>query len=141
MGYEMATFTIGQVATEVGLSTDSVRFYEQKGLIDEPARGKNGYRQYPEATVARLMFIKHTKSMGFTLKEIHELLSIQRNTTHTCDDVRRQVAKKLKWVEEKSLELGRMKGALEYLVRACEDEGDDCHCPILDAWEKQEQRS
>lgn len=133
----MNSFTIGQVASRVGISTDSVRFYEQRGLIVEPPRSENGYRQYPEVTIARLIFIKRAKGMGFTLNEIQELLSIQRDTAHTCDDVRTQASEKLKRVEEKLAELNRMKGALEYLIHTCVDEGDASHCPILDALEQQ----
>jgi len=131
-------FTIGQVATKAQVSTDSIRFYEKKGLISEPPRGANGYRQYPESTIARLMFIKRAKSMGFSLKEIRELLDIQRETSNTCKDAREQVAAKLIQVDEKLIELQRMKGALKFFLNTCDskDSGSG-QCPILEALERQ----
>ena len=68
------TLTIGKVAHQAGIGVETVRFYEREGLIDEPPRGKSGYRHYPETIVSRILFIRRSKELGFTLREIKELL-------------------------------------------------------------------
>src|SRR3990172_3204706 len=65
----MSTLTIGQVARRVGIGIETIRFYERKGLIEEPPRRESGYRQYGEGDIERLVFIQHAKTLGFSLKE------------------------------------------------------------------------
>ncbi len=80
----MSGFTIGKVAKQSGVGVETVRFYETKGLIKQPPRSDHGYRQYTEETVLRIRFIKQAKKLGFTLKEINELLSIRDESGATC---------------------------------------------------------
>ena len=70
--------TIGQVAERAGVGIETVRFYERRGLIPRPTRPATGYRNYPHDAVARIVFIRRAKELGFSLKEILELLSLRR---------------------------------------------------------------
>lgn len=133
----MDVMTIGQVAKQTGISTDAIRLYERNGLLKEPERTRSGYRCYRQADIRRIVFIKRAKAMGFTLKEIKELLSIQRTSKHTCDDVKEQATIKLKNVHYKIHELKHMEEALQTLIQCCEDHTEDQECPILDALEQQ----
>lgn len=69
--------TRGQLAKAAGVHTETIRFYEQKGLIPEPGRSATGYRQYTDEYIGRIRFIHRAQDLGFTLKEIHELLSLR----------------------------------------------------------------
>ena len=75
----MDTMTIGKLAKKAGISTDAVRFYERNGLIDKPERTASNYRVYPAEDASRLRFIKRAKSLGFSLAEIKELLTIKHD--------------------------------------------------------------
>ena len=134
----MNAMTIGQVAKQVGVSTDTIRLYERYGLIDEPARTNAGYRNYCAEDIRRLVFIKRAKVMGFTLKEINELLAIQRTSDHTCDDVRERATAKLNHVVHQIAELKRLAKALKTLMVCCDEHKEDQHCPILDALENED---
>ena len=76
-----------------------LRFYERSGLIEEPSRRPSGYRQYPEAGLARLEFIRAAKELGFTLKEVEELLSLRVDPGATSGDVRRRADAKITEIE------------------------------------------
>ena len=84
----MTTLSIGEIARQGGVGVETVRFYERQGLLEKPSRSESGYRQYPTEAVSRLHFIKKAKEVGFSLKEIKELLSLRLDETATCQDVR-----------------------------------------------------
>lgn len=86
----MESLTIGKVARLAEVGVETIRFYEREGLIEEPSRGESGYRQYPKETIQRLRFIKRAKDLGFTLREIKELLALRLDPGTTCGDVRRR---------------------------------------------------
>ena len=130
--------TIGQVAKHSGLGLETLRFYERKGLIEEPPRTDSGYRQYPEDVVGRIRFIKRAKELGFSLKEISELLSLRVDPGTTCADVRKQTELKLTDVEEKIRALRRIKTALKKLAASCVGTGPTSECPILEALDSQQ---
>ena len=73
----MQSLTIGRLARRVGVGVETLRFYEREGLIAEPPRRPSGYRDYPPETVDRNLFIRRAKELGFTLKEINELLELR----------------------------------------------------------------
>jgi MerR family mercuric resistance operon transcriptional regulator len=112
---------------------ETVRFYEREGLIDEPPRRKSGYRQYPKDTVHRLRFIRRARELGFTLKEIKELLSlrIDVSSTATCDAVRRLAEGKIAEVRDKIRTLQRMETVLAQLISDCHNRTATGDCPIL----------
>ena len=135
----METLTIGKVARLAGIGVETIRFYEREGLIEEPPRRESGYRQYPEDTVHRLRFIRRAKELGFTLKEIKELLALRIEPETTCEDIRRRAEAKIGDIEEKIRTLNKMKGALKKLTLACKGRGPVSACPILEAMENDKQ--
>src|SRR5919199_5139981 len=98
-GVTMAALTIGQIARRAGVGVETVRFYERQGLLEEPARKESGYRQYPEDVVARLRFIKRAKELGFSLKEIKELLALRVDPATTCAEVKARAQAKVADIE------------------------------------------
>jgi len=131
----MSALTIGQVARRVGIGIETIRFYERKGLIEEPPRKESGYRQYGEGDIERLIFIQHAKTLGFSLKEINELLSIRARPEADTREVKEIASAKLMDIKNKIKLLKRMQQTLEKLVEQCPGEGPTCECPILEALE------
>lgn len=131
--------TIGQVAKRGAVNIETVRYYERQGLIPPPPRRESGYREYPEGTVRRIRFIKRAQELGFSLKEIAELLALRVGPGTTCTDVRRLAAVKIGEIEEKMETLGKMKGVLAQLTTECEGRGPTSECPILEALERWEE--
>lgn len=129
----MKALTIGQVARRTGVGVETVRFYERQGLLEEPARKDSGYRQYEGGVVARLHFIRRAKELGFSLKEIKELLALRVDPTTTCAEVKSRAEAKLADVEAKIQALRRMQKVLQKLTTACSGRGPTSECPILDA--------
>lgn len=129
----MKPLTIGEVARRAGVGVETVRFYERRGLIAEPARRASGYRQYDEEVIDRLRFIRRAKDLGFTLKEINELLSLRLDPSASCADVKSRTDQKIADIETKIRTLQRMKRALLKLSKACNGHGSSDECPILDA--------
>src|SRR5919204_5116878 len=119
----MRPLTIGQIARQAGVGVETVRFYERQGLLEEPARKESGYRQYTKDVVARLRFIRRAKELGFSLKEIAELLALRLDPTATCAEVRERARAKLADIEAKIADLQRMKKALVKLTGACKGRG------------------
>ncbi len=129
----MKPLTIGQVAKRTGIGIETIRFYERQGLLQEPERKDSGYRQFSEDVLARLRFIRRAKELGFSLREIGELLAIQDDSDATRADVKEHTAKKLSDIEARILDLQRMRRALKKLLEACPGHGPLQVCPILDA--------
>ena len=138
MENEMERLTIGRLARRARVNVETIRYYERRGLIPEPPRLASGYRQYPEETVARIRFIKRAQDLGFTLKEILELLSLRVDPQTTCADVKRRTEEKIADIEEKLDSLRRMKDALTILKDRCSGKGPTRECPILEAMESLE---
>jgi MerR family mercuric resistance operon transcriptional regulator len=128
--------TIGRVAGEAGVSVQTVRYYERRGLIPRPPRRASGYRLYPEDTVRLIRFIRHAKELGFSLGEISELLSLRLSPEAPCSEVKQRARAKVEDIEGRMRTLGRMKRALEKLERECTGRGPVTECPILEALEK-----
>lgn len=125
------TFLTGQIAKKAEVNIETIRFYEKKGLIPEPMRTDTGYRQYPEETIHRILFIKNAQRLGFTLKEIRELLSITLATKKQCQLVKGEIDHKLIEVGEKVKRLEEICNALKNLREKCDEGGVDGKCPIL----------
>ena len=132
---QATAMTIGQVAKETALGIETIRFYERQGLVPDPPRRRSGYRQYPEETIARLLFIKRAKEVGFSLKEIAELLALRVDPETSAGAIKQRVEKKIQDVEGKIRSLRRMKKALVELDESCCGCGPTSECPILDALE------
>ncbi len=134
----MNAMRIGQIARHSGTSIETIRFYEREGLLEKACRTEAGYRTYRPDVIARLRFIKQAQALGFTLKEIKELLSLKLNTDTHCGEVRRRAETKSRDIERKIESLNRMKQVLVKLTTACPGRGPTSECPILDAMETEE---
>ena len=121
-----------------GVGVETIRFYEREGLLEKPPRTGAGYRQYPAESVTRVRFIRSAKDLGFTLKEILELLELRVDPDKSCADVRALARAKIVDVDEKMAELARIRSALKRLAKACRGSGPTSECPILDAIEQEE---
>ena len=133
----MGMLKIGDLAKRTQINNETIRFYETKGLLEAPMRSDAGYRLYTQNDVARLNFIVRAKGLGFSLKEIMELLSLKvEKEDSTCGEVKALAEKKLDDIAEKLIELNRMKLALEKITLACcGGEESAVHCTILNALE------
>ncbi len=135
----MKALTIGQVARMAGVRVDTIRYYERRGLLPPPVRRPTlhgpGYRQYDPDTVRRIRFIKRAQRLGFSLREIAELLALRLDPWADRQEVRRRVAAKVADVEARIRALEAMRQTLRALMARCEDSGPVCECPILEALE------
>jgi Hg(II)-responsive transcriptional regulator len=129
--------TTGTVAKRVGVNIDTIRYYERQALLPKPPRTTAGYRTFTEATVQRLRFIKQAQALGFTLKEVKELLALRVTPDTTCADVRKRADAKVAAIEKRIASLQAMKEALRQLVSACEMDGPPSECSLLENLSKQ----
>jgi len=129
----MSRKTVGWVAKETGLSTQTVLYYERRGLLPESSRSMNGYRIFDDAAVRRIRFIKRAQELGFTLKQVMALLALQGEQNASCAEISSMAANHLQDIETKIHDLERMKKALIPLVKACPKKGTLKACPIMDS--------
>ncbi len=131
----MGDFTIGKLASEASVGVETVRFYERKGLIKKPST-RIGFRHYPKETIQRILFIKRAQNLGFTLKEVQELLFMNTDMRATCGDVQVRAESKIAEIQEKIKDLQRMKKSLQQIEAACakSKEAVAC-CRIIDCFE------
>jgi MerR family mercuric resistance operon transcriptional regulator len=120
---------IGQLARAAGITVETIRYYQRRGLIACPPKPVNGFRDYGEPLLQRLHFIKRAKSLGFTLDEIAHLL---RLSEADCADVQQLAQHKLDQVSLKISHLQRLQQALEQLLDQCHQRPSDAHCPIIE---------
>jgi MerR family mercuric resistance operon transcriptional regulator len=136
---------MGEVAKQAGVNRETIRYYERIGLLRTPVRTRSGYRLYPLEAVAQARFIKSAQELGFSLKEILELLSLRVDPDTNCGEVKRRAEVKIADIEAKIHTLRRMKQALTKLVAACSGQGPTSECPILEAldskWRKRDATS
>jgi Hg(II)-responsive transcriptional regulator len=128
----MGKLTIGKLASAAEVGIDTVRFYERACLLKRPQRTAAGYRLYAESDVARLRFIRRAKALGFSLDEIAELLRLNDGGGRRSA-VRALAEQRLKEIEQKLSELGRMRDTLRHLVHECRGDGSIAGCPIIEA--------
>jgi DNA-binding transcriptional MerR regulator len=136
-----ATWHIGRVARETGLSIHAIRFYEREGLLKPPVRSEGRFRVFDEAGVRDLKFIRKAHELGFTLAEIRELLILRRGSPRACSHVRDLLSKALRRVNEKVNELIRLQNELKRGLRKCNrdlkqaGEEREEFCPVLEELE------
>ena len=131
----MTQMTISKSARQAGVGVETIRFYERRGLIQQPRKPDGiGFRVYPEETVQRIRFIRQAQELGFSLKEIDELLSLRADPSTDCADVRTRAQTKLEDVNEKITRLAAIQSALQGLISACPGRGPAARCcSILEA--------
>ena len=128
-------FTIGQLAKAAGVNIQTLRFYERAGILKPQSRRESGYRVYNEESLKRLHFIRQAKNLGFSLKEIQNLLNLRIKSTERCTQVRIKAEHKLKTVQEKIMYLRNLEKTLRSLILNCKKRVvSDC-CPIIDKME------
>ena len=118
----MGTYTIGTLARSANVSVETIRYYERRGLLEQPARG-DGYRQYSDDDLARLRFVRRAKELGFSLAEIRELVGTEDRTS---GEVLAAARAKLRAVEDDMARLQTLRVRLEQLVRLCEEGSGGC---------------
>ncbi len=132
----MTSLTIGEFAKRAGVGVETLRFYERMRLIAEPPRRPSGYRAYPETAVDRIVFIRHAKELGFSLKEIRDLLSLRVARNANCAGVKRRTEDKIRDIESKICRLQGWRRTLRKLAEACDERRPTSECPILGAIEQ-----
>ena len=131
----MEPLTIGQVAEEAGVGVETVRFYQRTGLIEKPPRQGTRRRRYPPQTITRIRFIRGAQNLGFSLREIEDLMSLRIAPGASKADVKARAEAKVAEIEVKMRDLQRMRDTLLKLIGACEGTGPLDDCPILDAFD------
>jgi MerR family transcriptional regulator, mercuric resistance operon regulatory protein len=122
-------FTIGALAKQAEVNVETVRFYQRRGLLTEPEKPLGGVRHYNDAHVRRIQFIKHGQTLGFSLTEIEELLSLEDG--QHCFDAQEIALKKLVVIRDRITSLQNMETALSELVNRCKDNHNEVICPII----------
>lgn len=126
----MATeLTIGKLADAAGVNIETIRYYQRRGLLEEPAKPLGGHRRYPADMAKRLRFIKRAQVLGFTLSEISGLLRLDE--ARACAETRELAARKLALIEQKIADLAAMRDLLGGLVCQCDTGQPDAGCPII----------
>lgn len=124
---------IGEVARAAGVNVQTVRYYERRGLLPVPRRAPSGYRLYEEETVRRLRAIKRAQALGFTLRDIKELMSI--HSRRSAGEVRAMVVGKLHEIDAGIRDLRAMRRALLDVAERCACGGDLSSCDVLEGLE------
>lgn len=123
---------ISEVARETGLTTKTIRYYESIGLVPEPSRGTNGYRQYGARHLAPLRLLGRARKAGFSLEECEQLVRLLSNPHRQSADVKATLLDKVERIEQQIKELTAMRDSLLQLSAQCA--GDACpECGILDS--------
>jgi DNA-binding transcriptional MerR regulator len=137
---------IGQISGQTGISIDAIRFYERNGLLAAPARSQGGFRLYSPNDLSSLLFIRSLQTLGFSLNEIREFLSLRTNGLRACSEVRKKLDRKLKEIHAKRVALVKLEDELKATLRRCNSqlkrsEGKSGRCPVLTAAGKSKHKS
>jgi MerR family transcriptional regulator, mercuric resistance operon regulatory protein len=129
MSKQPPSMTIGVLAKAAGMGVETIRYYQRRGLVEEPEKPYGSIRHYDDQALARLQFIRAAQCLGFSLDEIAGLLTLQ-DGTH-CDEARVLGEQKLAKVREKISSLRSIERTLEGLVQACCDQRGEVKCPLI----------
>lgn len=124
---------IGAVAEQTGLSRETLRFYEKRGIVQPSGRTPSGYRTFDADAVPTLRFVRNLKKLGFTLAEIQEFLKLKGSKKESSDRIRKLVQKKLREVNEKAAAIAVLQKTLARLTDLCDGRKTIEHCPIIAA--------
>jgi MerR family copper efflux transcriptional regulator len=122
---------IGTVARRTGVPAKTIRYYEQIGLIGAATRSENGYRVYDDRDAETLRFIHHARGLGFSVKDVGELLALWRDRGRTAAQVKALALEHVREIDARIAELQRMRRAVQDLADCCHG-GHRPDCPILD---------
>ena len=121
----------GELAREVGVNPETLRYYERRDLLPRPARTESGHRRYDPEAVSILRLIKRAQELGFTLAEIRELLRGLERPRAVCDDVCRVIEAKIGHVDQELARLKAQRGRLSKLQAACPRTRPLRECPVV----------
>jgi MerR family transcriptional regulator, mercuric resistance operon regulatory protein len=133
---------IGHVAKQTGLSIDAIRFYERNKLLAAPPRSKGGFRLYSSDDLAALQFIRGLQTLGFSLNEIREFVSLRTNDLRACSAVRKMLGGKLQDIHAKRVALAKLEDELKMALSKCDSRlkrtkgKKNGRCPVLTVIEK-----
>ena len=122
-------YTIGTLGQQVGVNVETIRYYQRRGLLQEPKKPMGGIRRYGEEHARRLRFIREAQKLGFSLDEVGELLSLE-DGLH-CREVEQIASHKLTIVRERMAQLGRIENVLAMLVGKCHGNRGKLRCPLM----------
>lgn len=125
----MDNLTISGLARAAGVSIETIRYYQRRGLLEEPEKPLNGIRHYSADAAGRVRFIKKAQKLGFSLEEVGALLAL--NDGLHCNEARKVAERKLIAIRSKLADLAAMEQTLTALVRQCEGGGKERYCPII----------
>ena len=136
-GQSARTLTIGKLARAAGVNVETIRYYQRIGLVEEPAKPLQGYRRYPASSADRIRFIKRGQELGFSLKEITDLLSLNDGD---CDEVRTIAEHKHRVIQQRIDDLNAIQRELTELITACKNNSSEKdHCAIIAALTRTQQ--
>lgn len=126
---------VGEVAHRAGVKPDTVRYYEDAGLLGPANRSKAGYRQFAAGAVERIRFIKRAQGLGFTLEEVAGLLELRLRKGEACGPVQAVAEGKIAEIDGKIASLRRLRRGLTQFVAACREGSPTGECPLLESLE------
>nr|WP_248309621.1 helix-turn-helix domain-containing protein [Bosea sp. Tri-44] len=124
---------IGALAERTGVKVETIRYYEQVGLLPEPERSEGNQRRYGRAHVERLAFIKHARDLGFAVESIRTLLRLSDTPGMACDEAHAISAGHLKEVRDKIARLRSLEAELARIATVCSGGVAACDCAIIEA--------
>src|SRR6266853_250807 len=124
--------TRGALAAQTGCNVETIRYYEQIGMLPPPPRSQGGHRLYGQSLVKRLNFVRRSRDLGFTLEEIRKLLRVVDGGNYTCAQVEALAHEHVQDIRQKIKDLKKLKIVLETMASQCSG-GKMPACPIIDA--------
>jgi MerR family transcriptional regulator, mercuric resistance operon regulatory protein len=137
---------IGQMSRQTGVSIDAIRFYERNGLLAAPARSEGGFRLYSPDDLSELQFIRILQTLGFSLNEVREFVSLRTNDLRSCSAVRKMLDHKLRDIHAKRIALSRLEDELKTALTKCDAQlkrsrrRNNGRCPVLTVFGKSKQK-
>ena len=121
--------SIGSLAKAADVNVETIRYYQRRGLLDEPSKPLGGHRRYSASAATRVRFIKRAQQLGFTLEEIKDLLLLEDG--QSCRETRLHAERKLDLIEQRIADLSRMRQLLKGLIAECVKGKRPRSCPII----------
>lgn len=125
--------TIGVLARQSGVNVETIRFYQRRGLVEEPPKPLGGIRRYARSHAKRIRFIKQAQTLGFSLNEVSDLLALEDG--QNCRKAEKLGARKLEMVRERLAQLCRIEQVLAVLIDQCHCNTGKLRCPLITALE------
>jgi len=139
-GKRSESMQIGQISKQAGVSIDAIRFYERNGLLSPPPRSDGGFRLYSSSHLSALQFVRNLQTLGFSLNEIREFLTLRSNDLRACSEVRKMLDHKLRDINGKRVALAKLEAELKDALAKCNSQlrrpraKQNGRCPVLTAY-------